>query len=421
MTQWRLSESGRIFFSERQNEMKKNAISKGEYTQAGICRKMNWNSGNQREAKEWNRLVKGDALPDGSRWYKFISDQERDRLCEILDCKDSGKANVYWEQKGLASQIKSMPVNTTTSEGKPNMHDWQYFAIVISPDKPLKLCIRDSRQSPKSQRSVHYAIDIYLRKSYDKGYTNCSPDSLSSKFFLVKSSSAENSFNAAIRNIVKHIESCKIKDVKCLLEFFVPDELLNFNWGSIRSESGHIIRDLGNLYPYLIRPLDRFRDPVTHKERETLKTKNDNLVKGCGNWIVGHKNPPALRCENEFVAIKQIEDICPKQLKSWCQNVTRSMVPLALWWAGGNIANITPEARRDHLEKTYGGKLDNHKHGDPVPAQDDHHYQLAFYRCENWSADEPNDSLVKNLVLLVDHPDRFPRALVAEGRQLTSP
>ncbi len=331
-------------------------------------------------------------------------------LAKILQMNDCDSDDYYIEikvddkakrQAPLAEQIENPAISP---EEKPPP-DLQYYAIVFS-----------------AQNSHMYIVKTYSRKASEQEYKYIALDGLDSKYFVSEPSSADDSFDAAICKIVEHIRR-KASDGASLLEFFAPDELLHFNWGRIQAPNvlGDFC-DLGSLFPYLARPLDRFRNLEIHNQRKKyLKTKHDNLVKGTGKWIVHGKNPPALLYEDEFVAIKQINDIKQEELSLWCKNVTMSMVPLALWWTGGNIANIMPADRCAHLDTIYDCKLANHNHSDPVPSQDDRHYQLAFDRNKNWSAVEPDDSLVSNLVLLLDHPDLFPRALVAEGRQLTSP
>ena len=90
-------------------------------------------------------------------------------------------------------------------------------------------------------------------------------------------------------------------------------------------------------------------------------------------------------------------------------------MPLALWWHGSSKrvehAHQQPQAecqkqeRQDHLDQAYGDLLSGHNDGDPVQGGC---HQLEELPCLR--RDAISHPLTKDLVLLLDHPDRHPWA-----------
>ena len=199
----------------------------------------------------------------------------------------------------------------------------------------------------------------------------------------------------------------------CVLELFVPTELLVFDWAAIkisrRSEYG---KDefLFEQHPYVLRSLERFRDDSLTSRLKQMPLKYEALAIGNGRWIAGKAAVNSTRLKEsetqpEFVALKCVSqlDADPLNRLRWHRSVVEAMVPLALWWR--DQLKSSEDDLTSHLDLFYKGLLSGHNDADPVPKDCHHLEKLPCLRREAIS-----QPLTKNLVLLLDRPDRHPWA-----------
>jgi hypothetical protein len=197
----------------------------------------------------------------------------------------------------------------------------------------------------------------------------------------------------------------------CVLELFVPTELLVFDWAAIkisrRSEYG---KDefLFEQHPYVLRSLERFRDDSLTSRLKQMPLKYEALAIGNGRWIAGNAAVNSTRLKEsetqpEFVALKCVSqlDADPLNRLRWHRSVVEAMVPLALWWR--DQLETTEDDLTSHLDDFYKGLLSGHNDADPV-SKDCHHLE-KLPRLRREAISQP---LTKDLVLLLDRPDRHP-------------
>lgn len=199
--------------------------------------------------------------------------------------------------------------------------------------------------------------------------------------------------------------------VQYVLELFVPTELLVFDWASIkifgRSEYGDD-ECLFAQHPYVLRSLERFRDDNLTSRLEKMPLEYEALAAGNGRWIAGDAAVDRMRLKEsetkpEFVALKCVShlDADPLNRLRWHRSVVEAMVPLALWWR--NQQESSEDDLTSHLDLFYKGLLSGHNDADPVPKDCHHLEKLPCLRREAIS-----QPLTKDLVLLLDRPDRHP-------------
>jgi hypothetical protein len=211
---------------------------------------------------------------------------------------------------------------------------------------------------------------------------------------------------AAVSWINKHSSAC-------VLELFVPTELLLFDWSAIKIPGRSEYDDDECLYeqhPYVLRSLDRFSDANLSSRLKQMPLKYRALAAGNGRWIAGdsavsRKMLKESETKPEFVALKCIShlDTDPLNRLRWHRSVVEAMMPLALWWRDQQEncqADLT-----SHLDLFYKDLLSGHNDADPVPKDCHHLEKLPCLRREAIS-----QPLTKDLVLLLDRPDRHPWA-----------
>jgi hypothetical protein len=225
-----------------------------------------------------------------------------------------------------------------------------------------------------------------------------------------------SSFRDLLQAAVKWID--KQQSAALVLELFVPTELLVFDWSSIKIPGRSEYDDDECLYawhPYVLRSVDRFREDRLRSGRSQLQLKYEALSAGRGRWIAGlaAANPDVLKesvIKPELVALKCLATLNPEPLMRlrWHRRVVEAMMPLALWWRcrddGSEDGRQKHEAElREHLDQAYEGLLSGHNDGDQV--QRDCHHLEELPRLRRGAISNP---LTRDLVLLVDHPDRHP-------------
>ena len=198
---------------------------------------------------------------------------------------------------------------------------------------------------------------------------------------------------------------------RVLLELFVPDELLLFDWSSLRlpCDADDPFGDESSLLeasPYVLRSSVRFKEG-----RQKLQLKYHELASGNGRWVAGvsadtfdNAKVCLVQETDHLVAIKRLSppDQQPKQQGRWCRGVVRSMAPLALWLRQADDPH-DEHACHKYLADHYGGLLSGAGDQDPVNPLCQHFEELPRLRRAR-----PDDPLSQRLVLLVDHPQRQP-------------
>jgi hypothetical protein len=211
---------------------------------------------------------------------------------------------------------------------------------------------------------------------------------------------------AAVSWINKHSSAC-------VLELFVPTELLLFDWSAIKiSGRSEYAGDecLYEQHPYVLRSLDRFSDANLSSRLMQMPLKYRALAAGNGRWIAGDSAVSRTMLKEsetkpEFVALKCIShlDTDPLNRLRWHRSVVEAMMPLALWWR--DQQENCQDDLTSHLDLFYKGLLSGHNDADPVPKDCHHLEKLPCLRREAIS-----QPLTKDLVLLLDRPDRHPWA-----------
>ncbi|MFN7895083.1 MAG: TIR domain-containing protein [Cyanobacteriota bacterium] len=211
---------------------------------------------------------------------------------------------------------------------------------------------------------------------------------------------------AAVSWINKHSSAC-------VLELFVPTELLLFDWSAIKIPGRSEYDDDECLYeqhPYVLRSLDRFSDANLSSRLKQMPLKYRALAAGNGRWIAGDSAVSRTMLKEsetkpEFVALKCIShlDTDPLNRLRWHRSVVEAMMPLALWWR--DHQENCQDDFTSHLDLFYKGLLSGHNDADPVPKDCHHLEKLPCLRREAIS-----QPLTKDLVLLLDRPDRHPWA-----------
>ncbi|MCE2838376.1 MAG: TIR domain-containing protein [Cyanobium sp. 49614_E6] len=211
---------------------------------------------------------------------------------------------------------------------------------------------------------------------------------------------------AAVSWINKHSSAC-------VLELFVPTELLLFDWSAIKiSGRSEYAGDecLYEQHPYVLRSLDRFSDANLSSRLKQMPLKYRALAAGNGRWIAGDSAVSRTMLKEsetkpEFVALKCIShlDTDPLNRLRWHRSVVEAMMPLALWWR--DQQENCQDDFTSHLDLFYKGLLSGHNDADPVPKDCHHLEKLPCLRREAIS-----QPLTKDLVLLLDRPDRHPWA-----------
>jgi len=209
---------------------------------------------------------------------------------------------------------------------------------------------------------------------------------------------------AAVSWINKHSSAC-------VLELFVPTELLLFDWSAIKiSGRSEYAGDecLYEQHPYVLRSLDRFSDANLSSRLKQMPLKYRALAAGNGRWIAGDSAVSRTMLKEsetkpEFVALKCIShlDSDPLNRLRWHRSVVEAMMPLALWWR--DQQENCQDDLTSHLDLFYKGLLSGHNDADPVPKDCHHLEKLPCLRREAIS-----QPLTKYLVLLLDRPDRHP-------------
>jgi hypothetical protein len=210
----------------------------------------------------------------------------------------------------------------------------------------------------------------------------------------------------------------------CVVELFLPLELLAFSWSTLRikdrrSRVGQA-RALPAMISFVMRCWDRFSDPAFCSSLALLEQKHRLLATGEGVWLSGSAadsvdNVYAVETSETCVAIKRLHPLDEDEnlRLDWLDAMQLSMVPVAIWCHHGLPARTEQEIH-DYLA-LYGSALNGHQHGDGVACECARFEEIAIRR-----RSLANHPLIHDLVFLMDHPSRAP-ASAATASDLVSP
>jgi hypothetical protein len=319
------------------------------------------------------------------------------------------------ETGGLATEIK----NTTLLEPNPvlNEDSCRFLAIVLQRGEEL---VEDDewfkRDRPWEVRSYSWEALVYdpTTSSYRNqhftadvgGYLVASTHLTSNAAGAITRSSFADVLQAAVQWLDEQPNY-----TSTTLELFVPTELLGFDWAGVKLKGKNDYdeeEDLFKRYAFTLRSVDRFCDPKLTAQRSCLPLKYEHLLSGKGCWITGPNScqPDSLReveQQHHLVALKHLLPLDPTPLGRlrWHRRVVEAMLPLAIWWR--TPVPASDEECQAHLDNVYNGLLSGKEDGDPIPLN----------RCDLDSLPRLRriritDPLTRDLVLLIDHPDRHP-------------
>jgi hypothetical protein len=199
---------------------------------------------------------------------------------------------------------------------------------------------------------------------------------------------------------------------------FLPLELLDFAWSDLpvkdrRSRFGPS-KEMRSMIPFMLRSWERFAEPQFRASLATLEEKYACLARGEGEWVAGDaacslQDLYKTETNAKQVAVKRLDPLAddPQLRLEWLDAIQISMAPVVVWRLQGRPGR-TDEELHDHLA-LYGAALDGHQHGDGVSRDCTHFAQLATKR-----KTIHDDSLVHDIVFLLDHPGRAPALAAAD-------
>ena len=317
------------------------------------------------------------------------------------------------DRSGFIPKIDEGTVNETQSEGN-GIHQ-QFLALVLERGQELVDDPKWSeKESPWEVRS--YKWESLLLTPQEGGYLTVDLQADIGSYLVAEhtlnTSLSTDTDSSTFGDLLQAAVSWMNRQLTpYILEVFVPTELLGFDWSAIKISGRSEYDDdeyFFEQHPYVLRSLERFKEKELSSRLSNLPLKYESLAAGSGRWIAGdaaidHTKLRAYVTNTDFVAIKCNcpLDADPRKRLLWQRRVVEAMMPLALWWRDPQAD--AQEERRSHLDDFYKGLLSGHNDTDPV-SKDCHHLEkLPCLRREAIS-----QPLTKDLVLLLDRPDRHP-------------
>lgn len=221
-------------------------------------------------------------------------------------------------------------------------------------------------------------------------------------------------FEQLIKQAIEWIDG---RDI--LLEIFAPTELLLYNWDGIEIEETfgsqrHLAEE-----KYLLRPAERINDSKKYNRLATMQERFKALEQGSGLWLHADElnSSKALEAEakkkTEYAALRSLKPFRDNPI-AWLDRFEHAMLPLALFSRSAPPHYNEADANQ-YLKDAYGGWLCCGEDGKVSPHSRDHD------SISNKRTAAATEKLTPHLVLVVDHPDRFPLSKQANQNQpLTS-
>jgi len=349
-------------------------------------------------------------MPRGYDQIKFDDFQE---LRELIRRRLAEQRQWLEDRSGFIPKIDEGLVNETQSEG--NGLNQQFLALVLERGEDL---VDDpnwhQRECPWEVRS--YTWESRLFTPQQGGYLTVDLQADIGSYVIAQqglsTSLSTDTERSTFGDLLQAaVDWMNIQTTQYVLELFVPTELLGFNWSGIKISGRSEYDDdacFFELYPYVLRSLERFMDVKLSSLLSNLPLKYQALSAGSGHWIAGDAAIDITKLREsetkpEYVGLKCNcpLDADPKNRLLWQRRVVEAMMPLALWWRDPQAD--AQEQRKSHLDDFYEGMLSGHNDADPVPKDCHHLEKLPCLRREAIS-----QPLTKDLVLLLDRPDRHP-------------
>ena len=349
------------------------------------------------------------------RGYKQIKRNDFQELRDLIRRRLNEWRQWRDDRSGFIPEIEESSANGTQFEG--NDLKQQFLALVLERGQKL---VDDPKWAEKEcpWEVRNYKWESLLFNTQQGRYLTVDLQADIGSYLVAKqtvntslSTATECStfgdlLQAAVSWINKHSSAC-------VLELFVPTELLLFDWSAIKIPGRSEYAGDECLYeqhPYVLRSLDRFSDANLSSRLMQMPLKYRALAAGNGRWIAGDSAVSRTMLKEsetkpEFVALKCIShlDTDPLNRLRWHRSVVEAMMPLALWWR--DQQENCQDDLTSHLDLFYKGLLSGHNDADPVPKDCHHLEKLPCLRREAIS-----QPLTKDLVLLLDRPDRHPWA-----------
>lgn len=225
---------------------------------------------------------------------------------------------------------------------------------------------------------------------------------------------------------VKQWIGAHTKDI-CVLDIFVPDDLLDKDWGSISLEDAKDPKPLHSFHPYLLRSSDRLLDPSMSERKGALRRMHQHLVAGSGTWLPQDQLTQAQIVEtldggldseaagDVVAAICCYESSAISNRSTWLRSVLKSMAPLVVWpspkdrlpneLAKEEVASFLRELALDRDDRPHCSDLD----------------RLARTRQAKAKLDWPHPKIDLGLTILVAHPERRPDGIALQALRALLP
>lgn len=212
-----------------------------------------------------------------------------------------------------------------------------------------------------------------------------------------------------------------------VLEIFAPDVLLDEDWGSISTQAGEDPKPLHTYQPFLLRSSDRLLNCQWNKRRGALKRMHEHLIEGTGAWLPQDQLAKTHILETldgqtqdkdagdaVIAAICLLQSTTLENRATWLRSVLMSMAPLVVWPSHrSSLGEEQVQLCLRHLplirEDINQGCTVKRPHCPDLT-------RLAKAR-QKWSHPEVD---LRDLTILVDHPDRAPDRTMLQALFLPS-
>jgi hypothetical protein len=347
------------------------------------------------------------------RGYDQITLNDFQELRDLIHRRLKERRQWREDRSGFIPEIDEGSLNEPKPDGSGVNH--QFLALVFERGEDL---VDDpnwsQRECPWEVRSYKWESRLFTR--HQGGYLTVDLQADIGSYLVAKqglnTSLSTDTRPSTFRDLLQAAVSwMNTQYTPCVLELFVPTELLLFDWSAIRISGRSEYDDdeyLFEQHPYVLRSLERFGDAGLASRLREMPFKYQALAAGNGRWIAGKAAVDLTKLKEsetkpELVALKCIcpLDANPRNRLLWHRRVVEAMLPLALWWRAPDP--MSEDERTTHLDGFYKGLLSGHNDADPVP-KDCHHLE-KLPRLRREAISQP---LTKDLVLLLDHPDRHP-------------
>ncbi len=320
------------------------------------------------------------------------------------------------DSRGIAAEIRDVTLDSPAPE--PQGLSGSCLALILQRGEELEDDPQwAQREFPWEVRS--YTWEAKLHHSASDAYRDQSLQADIGTYLIASTDAAPPAAVGTVRSTFADLVQAAVDwmdgqsvATPITLELFVPTELLGFDWAGIQLRGRTDYdqsEELFKRHPFILRSADRFHSPdLAAARRSRFPTKFQLLLSGQGRWIA---DPSAgqvdkLRESEEhdhLVALKRFEplDASPLARLIWQRRVVEAMVPLAIWWRSPQAK--LEKIRQTHLDEAYEGLLSGHNDGDLVPWKGCQLEKLPRLR-----RGRITDPLTRDLVLLLDRPDRHP-------------